>query len=488
MADGTQDPTRRTVLKAGLTAGLGLGAAAAAGALPIALGGVTATAETSALRAPGSLPFPGRAVGAKTNALPFDHLVIVMQENHSFDNYLGMLPLRGQPLADGFTFDASGKPTNSNPIDGAHMVAFHEGSFAGSTDTGSQNWNDTHRQVNGGAMDGFARTGRGSMGYWDEPDLPFYYSLAKTFTLANRWFGSAPCQTYPNRRFLMAGTASGTISTDISQINKFPPANGTIWDQLSKHGISWKNYFSDAPSTAIIASSLLRHPLNLARIEQFYLDAALGTLPAVSLVDSTFAAITGEATGLLGQVPVPTFGSLGEDLLSITSESEENPQDIQLGESFVARIVNAVMHGPKWKRTLLIWFYDEHGGYYDHVPPPRVVAPDAIAPMLKADDEPGDYTLLGPRVPAVVVSPYSRPNAVTNVVHDHTSVLATIEAQWNLPALTYRDANATTLADFLDPGVAAFAQPPKLVAPANPLPGVRDILKHGQATPPPPVP
>ena len=472
-------PSRRAVLKAGV----GLGAAAAVGAWPFGAGEAGA-----ALRIPGSLPFPNRPVGAKTNALPFDHLVIVMQENHSFDNYLGMLPLRGQPLADGFTFDSNGNPTNSNPIGSQHMVAYREASFAGSTNEGSQTWSDTHRQVNGGAMDGFAATGRGSMGYWDEPDLPFYYSLAKTFTLANRWFCSAPCQTYPNRRYLMAGTSAGTISTDINQITQFYPANGTIWDQLSKHHISWKNYFSDAPSSAIMFNTVLKHPLNLARIGQFYLDARLGLLPAVSLVDCTFGAITGEVAGQLSKIPVPTFGSLGEDLLSVTSESEETPQDVQLGESFVARVVNAVMHGPAWRRTLLVWLYDEHGGYYDHVPPPAAIAPDNIAPMLGPNDPPGGFNTYGPRVPAVVVSPYSRPHAVTNVVHDHTSVLATIEAQWNLPALTFRDANAATLADFLNPAVAAFAHPPKLAAPANPGPGIIDILEHGPATPPQPTP
>ena len=76
-------------------------------------------------------------------------------------------------------------------------------------DSGSQSWNDSHLQIDGGAMDGFADDRPGSMGYYTEDDLPFYYSLAKTFTLANRWFCSAPAQTYPNRRFLMAGTASG---------------------------------------------------------------------------------------------------------------------------------------------------------------------------------------------------------------------------------------------------------------------------------------
>jgi phospholipase C len=484
MDDAERGYDRRTILKAGL----GLTAAAAAGALPLSLAAKRAGADTAGLRGPGSLPFPDRPVGKPTQAFPFDHLVIVMQENHSFDNYFGMLPMRGQPDADGFTFDSNGKPTNWNPLVGERMVAYHEPSFLGSQDTGSQNWNDTHRQVNGGRMDGFAATGPGSMGYWDEPDLPFYYSLAKTFTLGNRWFGSAPCQTYPNRRFLMAGTASGLISTDISNVDTNYPVNGTIWDQLSRHRISWRNYFSDAPSTAIILNTVLKHPANLARIEQFYLDAALGTLPAVSLVDSSFGTITGQVNGIGRRVNVPTFGAVTDDLFIGTSESEENPQDIQLGESFVARVVHAVMRGPKWQRTMLVWLYDEHGGYYDHVPPPAAIAPDDIPPALAAGDVPGGYDMYGPRVPAVVVSPYSKPNSVTNVVHDHTSVLATIEQQWNLPALTYRDANATSLIDFIDPTTMAFARPPQLAKPANPLPGLRAGLHDGQATPPAPVP
>ena len=488
MAERKREVDRRTVLKAGLGV---TAAAAAAGSIPAALGslgGASAAPAPTTGRAPGSLPYPTRPAGTKTNEFPFDHIVIVMQENHSFDNYFGMLPLRGQPLADGFTFDAHGRPTNATPVPGGgREVVFHMPDFAGVVDTGSQNWNDTHRQINGGAMDGFAATGPGSMGYWDEPDLPFYYSLATTFTLANRWFCSAPCQTYPNRRFLMAGTASGIISTDLGNVTKDYPAAGTIWDQLSTHGISWRNYFTDAPSTAILFDTVLKHPLNLSHIEQFYLDASLGTLPSVSLVDCSFGAISGEIGGELTSVKVPLFSSVG-GVVNTTAESEENPQDIQLGESFVARVVNAVMHGPAWKRTLLVWLYDEHGGYYDHVPPPAAIAPDAIPPMLTAGDAPGGYDLYGPRVPAVVVSPYARPHAVTDVVHDHTSVLATIEHQWNLPALTYRDANATTLMDFLDPSTMSFPTPPRLAAPANPLPGLLNIYAHGQGTPPPPTP
>jgi phospholipase C len=100
-------------------------------------------------------------------------------------------------------------------------------------------------------------------------------------------------------------------------------------------------------------------------------------------------------------------------------------------------------------------------------------------------DQPGGYSMYGPRVPVVVVSPYARPHASTDVVHDHTSVLATIERQWNLPALTYRDANAATLGDFLDPSVMAFADPPNLAAPANPLPG---LVQGYQGQPVPPAP
>ena len=472
--------TRRTMLKAGLATAA---AAAAGAALPLGEPGVA----NAALRAPNSVPFPNLPVGKPTGAFPFEHLVLVMQENHSFDNYLGMLPRRGQPAADGFTFDSNGVPTNSNPLGPQHMVVFREPDLNGTTHTGSQGWNNTHLQINGGAMDGFAGTGPGSMGYYDEPDIPFYYSLAKTFTLANRWFCSAPCQTAPNRRYYMAGTSSGIISTSTSNINTAYPANGTIWDLLSKYNISWRNYFSDTPTSALILPTVTKHTTHLRLIEQFYLDCRLGTLPAVSLVDSNTGSITDELNQAGESIKIPTFNAVLNDAFYLTAADEEDPRDIQLGENFVAKVVNAVFRSPAWSKTMLIWLYDEHGGYYDHVPPPPAIPPDAIPPMTGPGDQPGGFDMYGPRVPAVVVSPWSRPNAVTNVVHDHTSVLATIEAQWNLPALTYRDANATTLADFIDPNVAAFATPPTLAAPSDPKPGLQQILAHGQLPPPPPT-
>jgi phospholipase C len=408
-----------------------------------------------------------------------------MQENHSFDNYLGMLPISGQPKADGFTFNQAEEPLNWNPLGSERMYAYHQSGDIGAQDTGSQSWDDSHLQINGGAMNGFAGTGPGSMGYYTEDDMPFCCSLANTFTLANRWFCSAPAQTYPNRRFLMAGPSSGIVSTDISNVTT-NPTNGTIWDQLSAHGISWKNYFSDAPTTAIILETLFEHPANITSIAKFFTDAAADTLPSVSLVDCNMGAVQGEVPGVIESLPqpIPIFAATPDLVVSTTCQSEENPEDIQLGEQFVASVVNAVMAGPAWPRTLLVWLYDEHGGYYDHVTPPSAIAPDAIPPDIGSGDQPGGFNEYGIRVPVVVISPYARPHDVTNVVHDHTSVLATIERQWNLPALTFRDANAATLADFLDPSVLSFLDPPELAAPANPLPGLLQGYQ-GQPVPPP---
>ena len=470
-------------MAAGALTGFGFGSRALAAA-PAGSGHPGSSAR---IRRPGTLPFPSSPVGQYTGALPFDHVVVVMQENHSFDNYLGMLPICGQPRADGFRFNRKGRPINWNPLGSDRMYVFHSGSEIGTADSGSQSWTDSHRQINGGRMDGFAATGRGSMSYYTEDDLPFYYSLARTFTLSNRWFCSVPAQTYPNRRFLQAGTASGIISTDISNITTYP-ANGTVFDQLSRYGISWLNYFSDAPTTGIIVDTDFRYPEHLARIEQFYADAAAGTLPAVSIVDCNMGAIQGEVASVPESLPapIPTFTAVPDRAMETTCESEEAPEDVQLGEAFVSRVVNAVMSGPAWRRTLLIWLYDEHGGYYDHVAPPAAIAPDATRPNLGPGDPPGGYNVYGPRVPAVVVSPYSRRNDVTNVVHDHTSVLASIEAMWNLPALTYRDANAATIADFLDLSHMHFSEPPELAAPANPAGGLLAGYQNGQ--PPPPAP
>ena len=174
---------------------------------------------------------------------------------------------------------------------------------------------------------------------------------------------------------------------------------------------------------------------------------------------------------MLSEIGAPLVGVVGADKVGVEFSQlggdEEAPQDLTYGENWAYFIVDAVLKSPAWERTLLIYTFDEHGGYYDHVPPPKAIAPDDIKPDLTKDDVKGGYTVYGPRVPAIVASPYSKPNAVTNVVHDHTSVLATIEAKWNLPAMTYRDANAETVMDFLDLKRKAFKHSPTIAKPAR---------------------
>jgi phospholipase C len=449
--------TRRALLRRGGT----LGAALTVPGLGDAIWAAGASAST---RQPDSLPFPGRPAGTANAEMPFDHVVVVMMENHSFDNLLGGLTLSGQRNADGLTFNRAGRPTNSNPGPHGAVSAFAFPSTAQGPDV-NQTWNATHEQIDHGKMDGFVRSNGNSaqpMGYYPAGVLPFAYSLAATFAVANRWFSSAPCQTYPNRRFLMAGTAYGNITTDNASLSDAPPPNGTIFDRLNAYGINWRNYYTDLPQTAIIPTIVEKYPTNLSPIAQFYADCAAGTLPSVSFVDPEFGVISDIGAPLAA---LPELAGISAGLQTAGGDQEE-PQNMYYGEAWAHEVLQAVLQSPAWPRTLFIYTYDEHGGYYDHVPPPKAIAPDSIPPALTSTDIPGTYNIYGPRVPAMVASPYSKPNAVTNIVHDHTSVLSTIEAKWNLPALTSRDANAATVMDFLNVKRAAFLRPPTIQGPS----------------------
>jgi phospholipase C len=322
----------------------------------------------------------------------------------------------------------------------------------------SQAWNASHQSWDGGRNDGFVRaSGPVAMRFWDDHDLPFTYSLAQHFPIGQRYFCSTLAQTYPNRRFFFTGTASGTIATD-STTFKVPAANGTIWDRLDAHKIDWGIYYEDLPSWLIVPGSATtaRAPRQ-RRFAQFATDVAAGKLPQFTFLDPNY-----------------------------TTTSEENPQDIQVGEELVANVVNTLIHARTWHSTALFITYDEHGGYYDHVPPPRAIKPDSIAPMLAAGDAPGAYDRYGFRVPTIVVSPWARANYVSSVVQDHTSMLAFIQRKWNLPAMTFRDANADPMLDYFDFSKAAFATPPKLKRAPGLAAGLRQCHTAG-LTPPLPA-
>jgi phospholipase C len=382
-------------------------------------------------REPGSLPFPERPSG--TDCLPgIDHIVVVMKENHSYDNYFGMLD-RG----DGFTLGSDGLPLNSNPDAQGNPVRVHHMSLPFNPSFHvNQTWDDSHRQWNGGAMDGFVTT-TGSdapMGYLTGDDLPWYYGFARTYGIGDRYFSSVLARTFPNRRFLQAGTAAGQVSDPLPNPFGKPPAAGLIWDLLNAHDIGWANYFVELPEVALWPRNLLRYHGHLHEIDAFYDACEQGKLPPVSLITTEFL---------------------------VASEGEF--EDDQVGEAFTASLFEAATRAPQWSRMLFVIIWDEGGGFYDHVPPPAAPVPDDIPPDIKVPpDEPGGYDRYGFRVPCLVASPYAKPGHVSSVVYDHTSVLATIEHKWNLPALTRRDAAASPLTDFID-----LASPPAFATPAT---------------------
>ena len=389
----------------------------------------------------GTLPNPSLPEG--TDTIPqIDHIVIVMMENRSYDTILGVLG-RG----DGYTLNSKGQPTNTNPNgNGQYIEAFHLPTECRSYTLPTNTWNPTHEAYDGGKMDGFITNGNGAapMGYYTGTDIPFTYSLASTFPINDRYFCSLLGPTFPNRRYLISGTSDGLVDDfttfyDIPSDVQSHPANGTIFDHLNKHSISWKDYFSVFPTIALYPYLLTQNVGKYVPIEEFFSDASSGNLPAVSLVDPDYL-----------------------------TNSEGEGQDIQFGDNFLASIVNAVMKGPQWSKTLLVWTYDEAGGYYDHVAPPSAPIPDNVAPQLSSTDIKATFDRYGIRVPMGLVSPYAKTNYVSSDVSDHTSILRMIETKWNLPALTKRDAGAHNLLDMVDfQSSPAFATPPKLAAPAD---------------------
>ena len=413
------------------------------------------------LRVPGSLPFPGTAAG--TDMLPgIDHIVVLMMENHTFDNLFGMLG-RG----DGLRLDRHGRPTATNPYpDGSLQHAFHMPTTCQLSSTPSQEWAASHNAYANGTNQGFVRTpispatteivGGVAMGYWTGEDIPFTYSLASSFPIGDRWFSSLLGQTDPQRRYLIAGTSAGmTDDIGTSPGNAvpdatlaLPPGGMTIFNQLDLHQISWVNYVFDYPTGAtpslFPANDAATDASHHKPLSAFFSDAAAGALPSLTLLDPDYS-----------------------------TQSQENPQNIAVGDGLLSDVVHALGASPQWERSMLVITYDEGGGYYDHVPPPRAIAPDAIPPAVQPTESLYDgFGRYGFRVPSVVVSPYAKRGHVSHVVYDHTSILATVEHKWNLPALTHRDANAHPLTDFLDLRALAHRRPtfrrlPRLAAPGN---------------------
>jgi phospholipase C len=381
------------------------------------------------------------------------HIVQLMLENRSFDHMLGFLyPNKtgpnGQPF-EGLLGTESNNDANGNPVTVYRIDTSQAGAyFMPGADPG-EGFANTNSQLfgtgkapsppvatNSGFVTNFAAAisfdeqdkmsvlagtvASQIMGIFPPAALPVLSGLASGFAVCDHWYSSVPTETFPNRAFASAGTSQGHMNDSTSSYTV-----QSIFGLMKAHNLSWKIYGYDAePLTRANFPDTTSAPDScFGKFADFQADAAAGTLAQYSFLE-------------------PSWGSTGN--------SQHPNYDVALGEALIQQVYRAVRTGPGWNQTLLIITYDEHGGCYDHVPPPSGAAP----PDSSVGEFGFDFTRFGVRVPAVLVSPlipagtiYRVPAGATPI--DHTCVLKTIELRWGLPALTARDAAAPDLGGVL---------------------------------------
>ena len=383
-----------------------------------------------------------------------EHIVVVMMENRSFDHFLGWLPNADGKQA-GLTYvDSAGVSHSTHSLSGEYTGCPHP--------SPDHSYGGGRVEYDNGWMDGFLRAGSNdvySIGYYGDQDIPFYAELARNYTACDRYFASILGPTFPNRLFLHAAqTDRLSNSTNFSSLP-------TIWDRLASAGVSANYFYSNVPFTALWGAKYL----GISHLyEEFLVRASTGTLPAVSFVDPRYT-ILDDGTG-----------------------NDDHPHaDIRQGDLFLYETFEAVANGPKWANTVFIVNFDEWGGFFEHVAPPRATAANNVDTDLV-----NGKALLGLRVPTVVASPFSRGNLadprVSALVFDHTSVLKLIEWRWGLAPLTPRDASDDVLnlayaLDFSQPD-AVVPSLPKPQAPLVAVPCLQNLFggilsNAGTATP-----
>jgi phospholipase C len=394
------------------------------------LAGAAAAGATFALacteRATGIIAPASRAL---TNAAKpgsdggFDHVIVVMMENRSFDHMLGWVP-RADAKQAGLWF------TDRDGVRHRTYTLAPDFQGCGHADP-DHSYEGGRIQFNGGACDGFLRSGDNdeyAIGYYRRPDLDFFGRAIGDWTTGDRYFCPILGPTFPNRFYQHSGQTD-RISNKLV-LSQLP----TIWDRMIQAGLTARYYYSDLPFVALWGAKYLP----IARtIDVFFADAAAGTLPNLSFIDPRFG---GEEDG---------------------SSNDDHPfGDIRAGEHFLHQIYTAVTTSPAWERTVLVINFDEWGGFFDHVPPPigAVSATDIAAGNVDGR--------LGFRTPLLVVSPFAPSNTVAHDVYDHTSILRMVQARWGLAPLGARDATSNNLGDLLD-----FSQSPRS-APQYPAPPI----------------
>jgi len=381
---------------------------------------------------PGSSDATAIAAGLP-DASGIEHVVVLLRENRSFDHYFGCLsnPEIDHPPADAKNWDASTRQD---------LHRYHETRYC--TQDTPHEWSDVHLQLDHGRRDGFVAAanndanfsgGGRAMGFYDGQDLPFYYWLADTFAISDRYFASVPGPTHPNVSFYFHATACGYTEGVQDSLNfnhnigvdcgggapsifdrldhASPPVSSRVYSSNS-----W--FFQDLAASVIIGG----YSGDVGDIDQFKEDVQHPeSFANVVFVEPSYSR---------------SLGSGGEN-------DEHPPTSVQVGQEYTYAIVDALMRSPVWKSTVLFITWDEHGGLFDHVLPPRACPPDDD----QIDTLDFRFDQYGFRVPLLVISPFAKRHYVSKFIADHTSITRFIEYRWDLEALTNRDANAWPLLD-----------------------------------------
>lgn len=337
--------------------------------------------------------------------------VFMMMENRSYDHFFGARSMTEGLAGDGlqpsmFNLDINGQKVFPWTPDRNQLCDLDP----------PHGWDASHAQFNSGANDGFVTqhqldhnsdpTAIEPMQYLLRNDVPVSWTLADRYATADRWFCAVMGPTWPNRFYWHAATSEGKMANTL-------PTNGfltepSIYHRLDAKGIDWAYYYGSIPVIGLYQGL---DPGHFRRFTDFMVDAAAGKLPPVVYIDPAF------------------------------NENDDHPPVHPIhGQELIATVYTALARSPQWKNCLLVITYDEHGGFFDHVPPPKTV--DARAAQ--------GFDQLGFRVPTLVVGPYVKQGHVSSVIHEHCSALRHLEITFDLEPLNQRTQAASDLSDFLD--------------------------------------
>jgi phospholipase C len=377
--------------------------------------------EAACTYGPGLLARDTLPAGYPTgDELPIKHIVLLMQENRSFDHYFARSNIPGINVAPA---DASNPDGNGNTVSMFPCTNY-------CMDGGNHGWDAEHANLDSGKNDGFVITNSSNvpMCYYDQTQMNYYYALAKTFAFSDSHFCSVLGPTWPNRMYFMAATSWGiTVGTAQPTGGLDPDGKPyvTLFSELDHAGVDWRDYTEDLPTVLIVPNTY--EPAHIRQQSQFAADVANGDLAPVTMVEMS-------------------------DLQGPLSADEGPPGDPELGQAFTGGVISTIMNSPFWKDTVIFLTYDENGGMYDHVVPPAACEPDDIPPGLGAAGAtyPAKFNQYGFRVPFFAVSAYAKRGYISHQIGDHTAITRFVEATFNLPAMTKRDANALPPYDMFD--------------------------------------